>query len=90
MRKPEDLSLLKTKEYAVVDSDSTPRRENIDERRSLARRREWFNTDDQYLQYLLIVEALEVSIVAEKEDGEDWPVPFSWDISIFGDYDTKI
>lgn len=56
----------------------------------MARRREWFNTDDQYLQYLLVIEALEVSIVAEKEDGDDWPVPFSWDIAVFGDFDTSI
>ena len=56
----------------------------------MVRRREWFDTDEQFLQYLLIIVALEIEIVAEKEDGEDWLVPFTWDIASFGDYETMV
>ena len=85
MRQPENLNLLKEKEYAVFGTDATAVR-----RRQLVRRREWFDTNEQFLQYLLIIEALEIEIVAEKEDGEDWYVPFSWDIASFGDFDFLI
>lgn len=71
-----------------MDSDPVAGRETG--RRQLVRRREWFDTDDQYLQYLLVIEALEINILAEKEDGEDVQVPFSWDISSFGDFDLLI
>ena len=84
MRQPENLDMLKEKEYAILGSAASTRR------RQLARRREWFNTDEQFLQYLLIIEALEIEIIAEKEDGEDQPVPFTWDIAMFGDYDLQI
>ena len=85
MRQPENLSMLKEKEYAVLGPSAAARR-----RRQLARRREWFNTDEQFLQYLLIIEALEIEIIAEKEDGDDQQVPFTWDIAMFGDYDLLI
>ena len=88
IQEPENLGLLQEKEYAVFGTDSTAARNR--RRRQLVRRREWFDTDDQFLQYLLIIEALEIEIVAEKEDGEDWLVPFTWDIALFGDYDTMV
>ena len=88
MQEPENLGMLQEKEYAVFGTDSTAARKR--RRRQLVRRREWFDTDEQFLQYLLIIVALEIEIVAEKEDGEDWLVPFTWDIASFGDYETMV
>ena len=87
MRQPENLGLLKEKEYAVLGTAST----DSSTRRQLARRREWFNTDEQFLQYLLIIEALEIELIAERDDdGDGEPIEFSWDIAQFGDFDLQI
>ena len=59
-------------------------------RRALARRREWFDTNEQYLKYLLILEALEINIIASFEDGEAKVVPFTWDLVVFSSFDIKI
>ena len=65
-----DLKKIEQQTYAVLDE--------ADGKRNLARRREWFNTDDKYLKYILIVEALEVSCVANYADGETNTVPLTW------------
>ena len=36
---------------------------------------------------MLIIEALEIDIVAERDDGENFNVPFTWDLVGFADYD---
>ena len=56
----------------------------------MARRREWFNTDDQFLKYLLIIDALEIEIIASYDDGSFRAVPFTWDLVVFGDFDIQI
>jgi hypothetical protein len=59
-------------------------------RRALARRREWFNTNEQYLKYLLIIDALEINIIASFEDSEPKAVPFTWDLVVFTSSDIQI
>ena len=67
MKKPANLDLIKSKEYVVMEEGVTQM--ETGSRRFLARRREWFNTDEQYLKYLLIIEALEINIIATFDDG---------------------
>lgn len=94
MQKPANLDLIKTSEYAVVDEGDPAARSLLDtrqdRRRQLARRREWFNTDDQYLKYLLVIEALEIEIIASFEDGLSKEVPFTWDLVVFAEFDIQI
>lgn len=81
---PENLDLIKSTKYAVLDEDTSLGR------RRLARRREWFDTEEQWLQYMLVIEALEIDIVAERDDGENFKVPFTWDLVGFADFDVQI
>ena len=67
MKKPANLDLIKSKEYVVMEEGVTQM--ETGSRRFLARRREWFNTDEPYLKYLLIIEALEINISATVDDG---------------------
>ena len=86
MVKPMNLDQLQSKTYAVLDTGAaTQEDDGFSRRRQLARRREWFNTDEQYLQYMLIIEALEIQFVSLSEDGDRRDIPFTWDLTSFGD-----
>ena len=63
---PDDLDLIQVAEYAILEEDPLERLR----RRALARRREWFDTNQQYLQYLLVVEAVEIVGTTLLDDGE--------------------
>ena len=63
---PDDLDLIQVAEYAILEEDPLERLR----RRALARRREWFDTNQQYLQYLLVVEAIEIVGTTLLDDGE--------------------
>ena len=46
-------------------------------------RREWFDTNEEYLQYLLIIDALEIQVTTEYDDGETNKLNFSWELVEF-------
>jgi len=58
---PLDLKAIKEKKYVIYNKV-------IDVRRRL--RREWFDTNAEYLRYLLIVDALDIEVSSLYEDGE--------------------
>lgn len=51
--------------------------ENGERRRSLENF-DWFDTREEYLRYLRIIEALEINIVSEFDDGESDQLDFTW------------
>ena len=81
---PANLDMIKDTSYAIMDEGASTRR------RELARRREWFNTDEQFIKYLLVIDALEIEIIAEFDDGDRKPVPFTWDLLVFAERDIEI
>ena len=46
MKKPANLDLIQSKEYAVMDEAAGATKSDSRNRRILARRREWFNTNE--------------------------------------------
>ena len=90
MKIPANMDLIKSKQYVVINDSTEAIQPVSGTRRALARRREWFDTNEQYLKYLLILEALEINIIASFEDGETKPVPFTWDLVVYSSFDIEI
>jgi hypothetical protein len=84
------MDLIKSKQYVVMNDATNIVQPVSGNRRALARRREWFDTNEQYLKYLLVLEALEINIIASFEDGETKAVPFTWDLVVFSSFDIQI
>ena len=53
-------------------------------------RREWFDTNEEYLQYLLIIDALEIQVTTEYDDGETNKLNFSWELVEFEELSMQI
>lgn len=71
---PLDLKAIKEKKYVIYNKV-------IDGRRRLSR--EWFDTDAEYLRYLLIVDALDIEISSLYEDGASEELDFTWELESF-------
>lgn len=52
-------------------------------RRVLAENYDWFDTNEEYLRYLRIIDALEINIITEYDDGESEDISFSWELKSF-------
>ena len=78
---PLDLKAIKEKKYVIYNKV-------IDGRRRL--RREWFDTNAEYLRYLLIVDALDIEVSSLYEDGESEELDFTWELESFEDQYLEI
>lgn len=43
----------------------------------------WFDTNEEYLRYLRIIDALEINIITEYDDGNSEDIRFSWELASF-------
>jgi len=97
MRKPENLAELPTS-YVVVTSeaeadmveDTGKFKIDKEERgRRLKKTRDWFETEKEYLEYLLVMDALDIELFPGDEEAPK-SIEFDWDLISYDKQDIKI
>jgi len=77
LSKPEHLSELPLTYVVVAESEKDLNEK--DERRRLKRTMEWFETEKEYLEYLLVMDALDIELIPCDEEAAS-SIHFSWDL----------
>ena len=94
MAKPDNLEKLPESFVVVTDEAEADllvqtSQFNIDRRRRLRKTRDWFETEKEYLEYLLVMDALDIEIIpGDDEDPEH--LNFTWELVAYEKQDLQI
>ena len=78
MKKPGNLDDLSNSYVVVTDEEEADEIERtgkfvIDDRRRMLRKtREWFETEKDYLEYLLVMDALDIELIPNDEEEKEY------------------
>ena len=78
MKKPGNLDDLSNSYVVVTDEEEADEIERtgkfvIDDRRRMLRKtREWFKTEKDYLEYLLVMDALDIELIPNDEEEKEY------------------
>ena len=80
MQVPLDLSSIPKTKYLVFANDQKIR---IDNKGVRSLSWEWVDTSEEYLRYLQIIDALEINVISQYDDGDSEDLAFSWELVDF-------
>ena len=84
MQKPENLDKLPETFVVVTDEAEADEIERdgrfvVDKGRRLRKTREWFETEKDFLEYLLVMDALDIELISSDEESPEH-LRFTWDL----------